>query len=162
MKQIISGKLGKNPELKEVETKEGKRKVVNITVFAYDPSGPEVKRPDGSTYRKGIPLQCTAWGPNAEEIAKMKAGDTLTASTTMRYHEYSRKDGSKVVEPNFVIKRIDPENDIHRQLSTLLTGYEAGEYDQIAEKDIKQPEFGKDQAMQLSEPDKEPEPAMEA
>lgn len=145
MKQIISGKLANTPELKEIKLEDGTKQVVtNFTVFAYDSNAPLVTRDDGSTYRKGIPLRCTAWGTNAEEVAKLKKGDQLTASSTLRYNEYPRKDGSMAVDTNYVIKRIDPENDIHRQLSNLLAGYEAHEYDQISEREIAPPDFQPD------------------
>ncbi|MCU7378901.1 single-stranded DNA-binding protein [Clostridiales Family XIII bacterium ASD5510] len=141
MKQIISGKLAKTPTLKKIPNKEGgEERVANFTIFVFDPNAPRVERPDGSTYRKGIPFHCTAWGENADYVAGKKAGEQLTASATVRYNEYPRKDGSKLVEANYVIKRIDPQNEIQKQMSSLLAGYEDGQYHRIDQREA-QPEF---------------------
>lgn len=127
MKQIISGRLAVDPKLQEVTLADGtKEKVVNFTLFVYDPAAPEEIREDGSTYKIGIPISCAAWGKAAEEVARLKKGSLLTASSTMRLNHYQNKNGKDVREPRYVIKRIDPNNEIQKQMSQLLTEYEEG------------------------------------
>lgn len=148
MKQVISGKLAASPELRQVTMKDGsKQTVANFTIYGYDGNAPLVKREDGTSYPKGISLKCVAWGENATAVSELKGGDQLTASATMRYNEYT-KDGKVATDPNYVIKRIDPQNDLHRQLSKLLSSYESGECNQIFEREKQQPDFNKDPDLQ--------------
>lgn len=160
MKQIISGRLAADPKLQEVTLADGtNEKVVNFTLFVYDPAAPEETREDGSTYKIGIPISCAAWGQAAEEVAGLKKGSLLTASSTMRLNRYKSKDGKDVREPRYVIKRIDPNNEIQKQMSQLLSEYEEGKgpiYREGVQPDFSDPkkENRKEQSM---EPEQEKE-----
>lgn len=158
MKQVISGTLARAPELRtypDRETGEA-RQVSNLTLFVFDPAAPEGARADGTTYKKSIPLQCVAWGDLARQVSGFQKGDTVTASTTMRYRERVLENGIHIPEPLYVIRRIDPANDIQKQMSRLLTGYEKGDYDRLDGKE-QQPDFSPDrQSEQQRERKQEP------
>lgn len=151
MKLVISGKMAK-VEFREVERGSSKHQVVNFTTFAYDGNAPLKEREDGSKYKAGIPLKCVAWDDRAEEIRQMlKDGkNTITAAVTMRYNEYESRNGYTVIEPQYVIRKIDHENDLHKQMSSLLSCYEEGKINQVFEKEI-QPDFSEelDQEMDI-------------
>ena len=167
MKQVISGRMGK-VEIKEVELSSGTHKVANFIAFAYDGNAPLKKREDGTTYRAGIPLKCVAWDERAEEIEQMLKDkkNTITAATTLRYNEYVNKaTGFAVVEPQYVIRKIDPENDLHKQMSSLISCYEEGKINQVFEKEI-QPDFSEELDIDLEAPapdmeKQQPEPEKE-
>lgn len=164
MKQVISGTLARAPELRtypDRETGEA-RQVSNLTLFVFDPAAPEGTRADGTTYKKSIPLQCVAWGDLARQVSGFQQGDTVTASTTMRYRERVLENGTHIPEPLYVIRRIDPTNQIQKQMSSLLTGYEKGKYDRLDGKK-QQPGFSPDrqseqQRERKQEPSQEQEP----
>lgn len=152
MKQIISGRLAQTPQLKTIQSKETReiQQVTRFTVLAFDPDAPQEE--------PGIPLRCSAWGKNAETIGQMKEGELFTASTTMRYSEYLRGDGSRAAEPNYVVKRIDPDHEIQNQMAELLGGYEDGQYDQVFEKEA-QPDFSGFGRTRDQPEKREPQPA---
>ncbi len=136
MKTALSGTLAQKPELKEIKGKEGEKlQVTNFTLFVYDQNAPLATKEDGTSYHKGIPFKCTAWGGNAAEIAQMEKGDRLTAATTVRYNEYSTKDGRAIVEPNYIIRKVDHDNTLAKQQSDLLYRYEEGILPQIFEQE---------------------------
>lgn len=157
MKTIVSGKLAETPEITEVELNDGsKQRVANFTIFVFDGNAPLRERKDGSRYREGIPLKCTAWGELADQVGEFKKGEQFTASATMRHNAFERKDGSRVVEPKYMIRRIDKENDIQKQISNLLSHYEEGKTDHIF-KEEEQPSFSKDIAKDLNMAEPAPE-----
>ena len=136
MKPALSGTLAQKPELKEVNGKEGEKlPVTNFTLFVYDHNAPLATRADGTSYRKGIPFKCTAWGDNAVKISQMEKGDRLTAAATARYNEHTTKDGRTIAEPNYVIRKIDHDNTLAKQQSELLYRYEEGISDRIFEQE---------------------------
>lgn len=157
MKLVISGKMA-GVNISEVSLPSGTHKVVNFTVYAYDPNAPIKGREDGTSYKAGIPLKCVAWDDKAVEIEKMisEKKNILTAAVTMRYNEFTSKDGRNIIEPQYVIRKIDKDNDLHRQMSSLISCYEEGKISQIFEKEI-QPRFSNDleQDMDVSGPDLE-------
>lgn len=136
MKQVISGKLKEQPVVQEKRNRKTGEKVpvLSFTLLAEDDAAPEVEV-DGVLQKKRIPLSCMAYGDLAREIGELEKGARVTASTIMRYGE--NQQGSY---PVYVIKRIDPDNDLQRQMNHLLTGYEEGQYDQVFEREF-QPEF---------------------
>lgn len=162
MKQVISGTLARAPELRtypDRETGEA-RQVSNLTLFVFDPAAPEGTRADGTTYKKSIPLQCVAWGDLARQVSGFQQGDTLTASTTMRYRERVLANGAHIPEPLYVIRRIDPANQIQKQISNLLTGYEKGEYDRL-DGNEPQPDFSQSRQSQPQQRNLEQEKSQE-
>ena len=65
----------------------------------------------------------------------------MTGSYIMRYSEIRPAGIEKpIVSPVYVIRRIDPENKIQKQMSELLTGYESGKFDDVSRQDP-QPDF---------------------
>lgn len=160
MKQVISGRLAEAPALNTVTVNEGREeKVVNFTIFAYDPNAPEIEGKDGKTYRKGIPLKCAAWGDNAVQISEMKKGSQLTAVANMRLNEFSftEKETQQVrniSEAVYVIRKIDTENKIHKQMTSLLKGYEDDVYDTIFDEKSEQPGFKSDRTKEVNLDDK--------
>ena len=143
MKTVISGRLIKKPELKRVVLKDGREEAVcDYSLWVSDASAPVRTGSDGKPHKADIPFSCTAWGDNAREIAEKGAGDILTGSYTMRYSEIRPAGIEKpIVSPVYVIRRIDPENKIQKQMSELLTGYETGKFDDVSRQDP-QPDFG--------------------
>lgn len=162
MKQVISGTLARAPELRTYPDREtgAERQVSNLTLFVFDPAAPEGTRADGTTYKKSIPLQCVAWGDLARQVSGFQKGDTLTASTTMRYRERVLADGGHIPEPLYVIRRIDPDNQIQKQMSSLLTGYEKGEYDRL-DGNEQQPGFSPDEQSQQQQREQKQELSQE-
>jgi len=144
MRTVISGKIGK-PEIREIEINNEKSKVANFTILVYDGSAPIKKREDGSTYKARIPFRCTAWNEHAKEIEQIIADgkNTITAVVEMKHNEYMTKNGYLVNDPKCIIKKIDYNNDLHKQLDSLLMCYEDGKINQIFEKEI-QPSFNED------------------
>lgn len=136
MKQVISGKLKEQPVVREKRNRRTGEKVpvLSFTLLAEDDAAPET-RVEGVLQKKRIPLACMAYGDLAREIGELEKGARVTASTIMRYGE--NQQGSY---PVYVIKRIDPDHDLQRQMNHLLAGYEEGQYDQIFEREV-QPEF---------------------
>lgn len=159
MKTVISGRLIKKPELKRVVLKDGREEVVcDYSLWVSDASAPVRTGSDGKPHKADIPFSCTAWGDNAREIAEKGAGDVLTGSYTMRYSEIRPAGTEKpIVSPVYVIRRIDPENKIQKQMSELLTGYETGKFDDVSIQDP-QPDFGE---REIADPQPEKENNLE-
>lgn len=162
MKTVISGRLIKKPELKRVVLKGGREEVEEVvcdySLWVSDASAPVRTGSDGKPHKADIPFSCTAWGDNAREIAEKGAGDILTGSYTMRYSEIRPAGIEKpIVSPVYVIRRIDPENKIQKQMSELLTGYETGKFDDVSRQDP-QPDFGE---REIADPQPEKESNLE-
>lgn len=159
MKTVISGRLIKKPELKRVVLKDGREEVVcDYSLWVSDAAAPVRTGSDGKPHKADIPFSCTAWGDNAREIAEKGAGDVLTGSYIMRYSEIRPAGIEKpIVSPVYVIRRIDPENKIQKQLSELLTGYETGKFDDVSRQDP-QPDFGE---REIADPQPEKESNLE-
>lgn len=162
MKTVISGRLIKKPELKRVVLKDGREEVEEVvcdySLWVSDASAPVRTGSDGKPHKADIPFSCTAWGDNAREIAEKGAGDILTGSYTMRYSEIRPAGIEKpIVSPVYVIRRIDPENKIQKQMSELLTGYETGKFDDVSRQDP-QPDFGE---REIADPQPEKESNLE-
>lgn len=159
MKAVLSGRLIKKPELKNIVLQDGREEVVcNYRLWVADPSAPVRTGSDGKPHKADVPFSCTAWGDNARAVAAKNAGDLLTGSYTMRYSEIRPEGSDKtIVNPTYVIRRIDPENTIQKQMSEMLSGYENGKYDDIARAEP-QPAFGDNY---LSEPQPEKENSLE-
>ena len=165
MKAVLSGRLIKKPELKNIVLQDGREEVVcNYRLWIADPSAPVRVGNDGRSHKADIPFSCTAWGDNARYVAAKNPGDILTGSYTMRYSEIRSEGSNKMlVNPTYVIRRIDPENKIHKQMSEMLSGYENGTYDDIGiqepqpafgDKELDEPQPSKENALAIeSEPD---------
>ena len=159
MKTIISGRLITDPEIRDVQLKDGSNtKVCNYRLWVSDPAAPAVEGENGKEYKRDVPFSCTAWGDNAEKIAAKKAGDTITGSYTMRYSE--RKIGDKsYAMPEYVVRKIDPENNIQKEMSDLLTEYEKSDREHLRT-EIAQPSLNKDVAIEKA-PEKDVEKSVE-
>lgn len=144
MKTVISGTLGHDPALRQVKGSDGRmHNVVNFTVYAYDPTAPRRELPGGKEVPKGVPLHCTAWGENANEVSKYKKGDTITAVMELKYGTMKVGD-STVEQSTFLVRKIDTANQISKQLDDLLSGYEYGKYSKIFDKDAPPPDFSRE------------------
>lgn len=64
----IAGRLGKDPEVKLVNTKNGETQVSNNTLYLWTNQG------EGT---KDVPLNITAWGDEAKTLEKYKKGDII-------------------------------------------------------------------------------------
>ena len=72
----------------------------------------------------------------------------------MRYNEIRPAGLDKpIVSPVYVIRRIDPDNKIQKQMSELLAGYESAKFDDISRQEP-QPSFG-DRSIADPQPEKE-------
>lgn len=155
MKTVLSGRIIQKPELKHVVLEDGREEVVcNYSIWVADPTAPVRMGSDGKLHKVDIPFSCTAWGDNARAIAEKNSGDVLTGSYTMRYNEIRPAGLDKpIVSPVYVIRRIDPDNKIQKQMSELLAGYESAKFDDISRQEP-QPSFG-DRSIADPQPEKE-------
>lgn len=142
MKCVVNGRMADAAKIEEVMIRNGEMKgqrvtMATFTLFSPDPNGPKVKTTDKDgnvrEFTKGIPLNCKAWGENAQSVRNLAKGDIVTGAATVRYGEHS---------PQFVISRLDPNHEIHKQMSSLITAYSNGEVDQIFDNEPeKEPPF---------------------
>lgn len=135
MKTVISGRLIEEPELRKVKLSDGtEMEVCNYEIWVADPTAPTLKAKNGREYKRDVAFRCTAWGENAKAIAELEKNSTLTGSYVMKYNNGY---------PNYVIKRIDKENKLQKQMSDLLSAYEENKINDIVVPD-QQPSFNKD------------------
>lgn len=133
IKTVLTGRLG-NVNVAERELENGeKMKVANFKIYATDVNSPsktvELKEGLGETTRD-IPLNCSAWGTQAEYIEELSKKDglkTITGAATFHY------DSKHPEQPRFVMTRIDKENEIARQMNNLIRDYESGKVESFSE-----------------------------
>lgn len=134
MKTVISGRLIEDPEIKTVTLADGNEvDVCNYQLWVSDPTAPTVEGKSGREFTRDVAFNCTAWGDNAKEVAALKKNSVLTGSYVMKYNEG---------KANYVVKRIDPENKLQKQLADLLNAYEDNIINDLSVPDL-QPSFDK-------------------
>lgn len=133
IKTVLTGRLG-NVNVAERELENGeKMRVANFKIYATDVNSPsktvELKKGLGEITRD-IPLNCSAWGAQAEyieELSKKEGLKTITGAATFHY------DSKHPEQPRFIMTKIDKENEIARQMNSLIRDYESGKVESFIE-----------------------------
>lgn len=114
MLHVLAGKLGADPEVKTIDTTNGKKNVCNMTVYVWT----------GERSKNNIPVQVTAWADLADELGKYKKGDSIQFVGEAKDVAYKPTGLDKeLTVMGYDIKKIDHNKTILKDLNDILRNY---------------------------------------